>query len=210
MPEPIAPVVLSGALCVLRPLTNDDVSALVAAASGDRSSFAYTWVPEPTADDVADYIALALADHRSGHGLTFATCARDGTVVGSTRFMNAEYWTTPNRRMRDSSDPDAIEIGSTWLCPAAQRTGINTEAKQMMLSHAFDTLGVRRVTIKTDARNQVSRAAIERIGARLDGVLRAHMRATDGTERDSAWYSIVAAEWPSVNARLTTLLDRHR
>ena len=130
MPEALTPVVLTGSVCMLRPITADDGPGLLAVASGDRSSFAYTWVPGPTLEDVSEYIAFAQADHRGGYGLTFATCARDGTVVGSTRFMNAEYWTTPNRRLRDSNVPDAIDIGSTWLCSPAQRTGINTEAKK--------------------------------------------------------------------------------
>ena len=101
--------------------------------------------------------------------------------------------------------PDAVEIGSTWLAPSAQRTAINTHAKLLMLTHAFEAWAVLRVTLKTDARNLRSRAAIERIGARFDGVLRAHMPAFDGGVRDTAFYSIVAVEWPELRR---ALLDR--
>lgn len=187
-------------------MTPADHGALMAAAEGDRSAFRYSWVPTPDANDVERYIETARAEHAVGAGLAFVTCDSSGSVVGSTRFMNAERWTTPKRRERPDADPDAIEIGSTWLTSTARRTGINTEAKLLMLAHAFDVWQVRRVTIKTDARNVESRRAIERLGAHLDGVLRSHMRASDGTERDSAWYSITAAEWPDVGTRLRARL----
>jgi RimJ/RimL family protein N-acetyltransferase len=115
-------------------------------------------------------------------------------VVGSTRFGNIERW---------SSDAiDAVEIGWTWLAASAQRTAVNTEAKILMLDHAFGVWRVKRVTLKTDARNARSRAAIARIGGKLDGILRAHMPAADGGVRDSAVFSILAAEWPAHRARL--------
>src|SRR4051812_26647629 len=98
--------------------------------------------------------------------------------------------------------PDGVEIGSTWLAASAQRTAINSEAKLLMLRHAFETWGVHRVTLKTDARNQRSRDAIERLGAKLDGVLRAWQRAADDGPRDTAVFSILKAEWPLVRARL--------
>ncbi|MEY2973809.1 MAG: hypothetical protein RIR49_229, partial [Actinomycetota bacterium] len=102
--------------------------------------------------------------------------------------------------------PDAVEIGGTWLTPSAQRTGANTDAKLLMLAHAFDVLAVHRVTIKTDARNARSRANIERVGGVFEGVLRSHMRASDGAVRDTAMYSILAAEWPVVRERLRSRL----
>jgi RimJ/RimL family protein N-acetyltransferase len=126
------------------------------------------------------------------------------TVVGSTRFFNVERWRWPpgHTAQRPPDRPDAVEIGWTWLAAAAQRTPINTEAKLLLLTHAFEAWGCHRVTLKTDSRNQRSRAAIERLGAKLDGIVRAHMPAVDGPIRDTALYSIVAAEWPAIKARL--------
>jgi RimJ/RimL family protein N-acetyltransferase len=125
-------------------------------------------------------------------------------VVGSTRFGNVERWQWPpgDPRQRPVEQPDAVEIGWTWLAERAQRTGLNREAKLLLLGHAFETWRCHRVTLKTDARNLRSRAGIEGIGGKLDGILRAHMPAADGGIRDTAIYSIVAAEWPAVKARL--------
>jgi RimJ/RimL family protein N-acetyltransferase len=120
--------------------------------------------------------------------------------------MNAEYWDWDGTGATDANESDAVEIGSTWLAASAQRTGVNTEMKLLMLAHAFDVLGVRRVTLKTDARNRRSRDNIERVGATFEGVLRAHMPAMDGGIRDSAWYSILDSEWPAVRGRLTARL----
>jgi RimJ/RimL family protein N-acetyltransferase len=139
----------------------------------------------------------------------FVTVSRKtGDVLGSTRLCALEYWAWPDGRQgRAGIDPpEAAEIGWTWLSAAAQRTAINTEAKRLMLGHAFETWKARRVHLKTDARNARSRAAIERIGGRLDGILRAHMPAADGGVRDSAWYSILLAEWPAVRAGLDARL----
>ncbi len=205
------PVTLSGQHVRLVPLTADHAPGLLAAAGGDRSTFTYTWVPDGE-DDVRRYLAKALEDQAAGTTLPFATTRRaDGEVIGSTRFMNAERW----EWSRGGVHPDAVEIGSTWLTASAQRTPINTEAKLLMLTHAFEMWEVLRVTLKTDARNVRSRDAILRLGARFDGVLRAHMPAYDTAEpRDSAFYSILASEWPSVRDRLTASLagipDRER
>jgi RimJ/RimL family protein N-acetyltransferase len=129
-------------------------------------------------------------------------------VVGSTRFGNIEFWTwppaSPNQRGEDV--PDAVEIGWTWYVPDAQRTGINTEAKLLMLTHAFETWRVHCVRLKTDARNERSRQAILGVGARFDGILRGHAVAADGTVRHSAFYSILDAEWPEVKERLRARL----
>ncbi len=132
--------------------------------------------------------------------------AADGRVLGSTRFGNLERWDW----LRPPPDPrplDAVEIGWTWLGRPAQRTGANTEAKLLMLRHAFGALGVRRVTLKTDARNARSRAAIERLGAHLDGLLRAHLPASDGGARTSAVFSILEAEWPKVEKWLAAMME---
>ena len=150
------------------------------------------------------WLALAAA----GQALPFATVsALDGRVLGSTRFANLERWSWP-APPPDPRPLDAAEIGWTWLARAAQRSGANTEAKLLLLRHAFTALRVRRLTLKTDARNARSRAAIARLGASLDGVLRAHLPASDGGPRDSAVFSILEAEWPAVEARLVGMLRR--
>ncbi|HKA87170.1 MAG TPA: GNAT family protein [Haliangiales bacterium] len=190
----------------LEPLALVHAPALVAAATESRSTYAFTWVPEGLAA-MEDYIRAALADQDKGLALPFATIDRaTGAVVGSTRFGNIERWPpAPGAPPPPpSAVPDAVEIGWTWLAARAQRTAINTEAKLLMLGHAFDVWGVARVTLRTDARNARSRAAIERLGAKLDGVLRAHMRAYDGGVRDTACYSILAREWPAVRERLAS------
>jgi RimJ/RimL family protein N-acetyltransferase len=190
----------------LEPLALTHVADLVAAASEDRSTYGLTFVPSDEAGMRA-YVSAALEDQAAGRALPFATVdAPAGRVVGSTRFGNLEYWRWPegSAQQRGPREPDAVEIGWTWLMASAQRTAINTEAKLLMLGHAFETWGVHRVTLRTDVRNARSRAAIERLGARLDGVLRAHVPAVDGGIRDSACYSILAAEWPAVRARLLT------
>jgi len=109
--------------------------------------------------------------------------------------------------MQTGLRPSAAEVGGTWLAASVQRTGVNTETKLLMLAHAFEAWGVRRVTLKTDACNVQSRTAIERIGARAEGIRRAHMPALDGTIRDKAYYSIIAAEWPMIRQHLRQLLD---
>ena len=195
-------VTLHGSHVLLEPLDAQHHAAMVLAASCDRSTFTLTSVPEPTEDAVTSYINEARRQFDAGLGLTFATirCA-DRALIGSTRFMNAEYWrasTTPPSH----NGPIALEIGSTWLVPEAQRTAANTEAKILMLDYAFDVLRVARVTLKTDERNEPSRRNIERIGATFDGVLRRHMPASDGGYRDSAMYSLLDTEWPQARARL--------
>lgn len=200
-------VTLAGRHVTLVPLGPEHAPALLRVAAGDRSTFGYTWVPEADPVEVDRYIATAINEHEQGLGLAFASIETEsGLVRGSTRFMNAEYWTTPDRRPREAEAPDALEIGSTWLAPEAQRSGMNTEAKIMMIDHAVDRIGVKRVTIKTDARNARSRASIERLGAQHDGVLRAHMPASDGGIRDTAVYSLLTDEWPAARASLAERL----
>src|SRR5439155_6676152 len=127
----------------------------------------------------------------------------DETVIGSTRFWNIERWAWPVGHPSHGRDvPDACEIGYSWLARSAVRTAANTEAKLLMLCHAFEVWQVLRVCFHTDARNQRSRAALERIGGRFEGILRAHRIAADLTVRDSARFSILAAEWPVVKQRL--------
>jgi RimJ/RimL family protein N-acetyltransferase len=201
-------VTLVGRFVRLEPLSLAHVPGLARAADA-RDTYAITSVPDGEAA-MRRYVDEALAERAAGRALPFATIrASDDQVVGSTRLGHLEYWTWPDgRRARTASlAPDAAEIGWTWLSRAAQRTAINTSAKRLMLGHAFDTWGVVRVHLKTDERNLRSRAAIERLGAKLDGLLRAHMLASDGTPRTSAWYSILASEWPAVRAHLDARLD---
>ena len=195
---------LQGQLVRLEPLGLAHVPALAEIAAENRASYALTSVPAGEGATRA-YVEAALDQWARGAALPFATTnAHTGEPLGSTRFGNAERWDWPNR----TGELDAVEIGWTWLIPAAQRGGFNTEAKLLMLRHAFETWRVRRVTLKTDARNARSRAAIERLGARLDGVLRAHVPAAGGGVRDSAVYSLLTEEWPSVEGRLQGLLSR--
>ena len=181
---------------------------LVEAARGPRETYAFTTVPDTEAAMTA-YVQEALRMHAEGRALPFATVDRKAArVVGSTRFGNVEFWTWPegNAHQRGIDRPDAVEIGATWLAAAAQRTAINTEAKLLMLTHAFEAWRVHRVSLMTDARNQRSRNAILRIGAKFDGVIRAQRVAVDGVIRDTAAFSILEAEWPEVKAALRARL----
>jgi RimJ/RimL family protein N-acetyltransferase len=193
-----------GRLVQLAPLDEAHVPALLEVARRGRQAFAMTHVP---GDETAmrAYVRAALADARDGKAIPFATIDRAaGRVVGSTRFGNIERWQWPARHplQRPPDRPDAVEIGWTWIDPAAQRTGINVEAKLLMLTHAFEAWQVHRVSLMTDARNTRCREAIVRLGATLDGVLRAARPAADDTIRDTAAYSIVRAEWPACKAAL--------
>jgi RimJ/RimL family protein N-acetyltransferase len=207
------PLTLDGEDVRLEALALDHVDALCAAAAESRDTYALTNVPADRAG-MARYVDTALMEASRGVSVPFATVdKRRGRVVGSTRFGNLERWSWPEpppgqppvaQSVGPSPFPDAVEIGWTWLAASAQRTHVNTEAKLLMLGHAFDVWHVRRVTLKTDERNARSRANIERIGGRLDGILRAHMPSYDGGVRSSAVYSILADEWPAARARLLT------
>ena len=195
----LRPFTLTGRHARLEPLSTVHVAGLAAAAAEDRSSYAFTRVPDG-AVEAAEYVRAALAEQAGGQVLPFAVVrSRDDAVVGSTRFLDMEVLGRPGVVLpSEELPPDGVEIGSTWYAASAQRTAVNTEVKLLLLAHAFEVWRVLRVTLKTDARNQRSRAAIERLGARAEGIRRAHTTASDGTVRDSAYYSIVAAEWPTV------------
>lgn len=201
------PAVLEGRLCRLERLRPDHAAALASAAAEaatDPDLYRWTWVPAGEAA-ARDYIEEALA----GPFVAFATVGLPGgRVVGSTRFR-VEFWEwPPGHRFHGRATPDTVEIGWTWLAASALRSGVNTEAKLLMLRHAFETWEVHSVHLTTDRRNRRSRKAIERLGAHLDGVLRAVRPAADGGVRDSAFYTITAGEWPAVERRLESLLDR--
>jgi RimJ/RimL family protein N-acetyltransferase len=205
----LPPVTLAGKHARLEPLSLTHVPALVAAAtSGPRDTYRFTRVPA-TESEMTAYVAEALELHREGRALPFATlAAADGRVVGSTRYLNVEFWAWPpgSSFQRGENLPDVVEIGATWLATAAQRTSINTEAKLLMLTHAFEVWHVHRVSLVTDSRNMRSRNAILRLGARFDGIVRAARVAVDGVIRDTAVFSIVESEWPDVKAALQAKL----
>jgi RimJ/RimL family protein N-acetyltransferase len=200
-------LVLSGRSIRLEPLSDGHVPGLAAAAAESRDTYLYSVVPdgEPAA---REYVADALAGRASGDQYPFATVRlADGRVLGTTRFAELTPWTWPPGSPYQRDDrPDVTEIGHTWLAASAQRTGVNSEAKSLMLHHAFDVWEVHLVRLRTDRRNVRSRTAIERLGARFEGVRRADRPGIDGTVRDSAFYSITMAEWPEVRQRLATLL----
>ncbi|MEV6155446.1 GNAT family protein [Nonomuraea sp. NPDC052129] len=196
--------VLHGSSVRLEPLAMGHAADLARAAEEDRSSYGFTVVPR--ADEIEEYLAAQFA--RRNEGLTpFAQIrVRDGVAVGCTAFWDPRTW--PGRQ-----DLRAIEIGWTWLAGSAQGTGINLEAKLLLFTYAFETLRVARVDLKTDARNERSRRAIEGLGAHFEGVLRSWSPSWAPGEaemlRDSAMFSVVVAEWPAVKsalrARLTTV-----
>jgi RimJ/RimL family protein N-acetyltransferase len=192
---------LVGPEVTLRPLAIDDVAALAAAAAESREHYGLSIVPDG-ADATRAYVERLLRQQEQGNRLAFVTSWR-GRVVGSTSFIEPRIWDWPAGSALQRTDrPDAVEIGSTWLAASAQRTRCNTEAKLLMLAHAFERWNVHCVSFKTDERNTRSRRAIERLGARFDGVRRADMPGADGIVRNSAYYSILAVEWPAVKARL--------
>jgi RimJ/RimL family protein N-acetyltransferase len=191
----------------LRPLALADAGALALAAAESRGEYGYTRVPD-SVEDARRYIELALSDRDAGRRMPFAIEWHD-RVVGSTSYLDIQQWRWPAGSPLQRADyPDSVEIGSTWLAASAQRTRCNTEAKYLLLSHAFDVWRVHRVCLKTDERNARSRRAIERLGAVFEGVRRSDMPAQDGAVRSSAYYSIVPAEWPLVRKRLEEALAR--
>lgn len=192
---PIAPVTLSDARVTLAPLSQEHAAGLAeAAADGSLDRLWYTSVPAPTA--IPAEIDRRLALQAAGSMIPFAVLTPTGRAVGMTTYMHIDH-TAPR-----------VEIGSTWLAASVQRTGINTAMKRLMLAQAFDVWGCLAVEFRTHRLNRQSRAAIERLGAQLDGILRAHMRLPDGTVRDTAVYSITAPEWPTIRVHLDALLAR--
>ena len=194
---PLAPVTLRGAHVELVPLTEEHVDALLPIAL-DSEIWKFTVESVASREELEGFVARALAARDAGTALPFATVERGtGRVVGSTRFANYE-----RAHAR-------IEIGWTWIGRPWQRTAVNTEAKLLMLGHAFDALGLRRVELKTDVLNERSRAAILRLGAVEEGILRQHTVTARGRVRDTVYFSILASEWPAVKARLAARLAAH-
>jgi RimJ/RimL family protein N-acetyltransferase len=188
-------VTLEGARLRLEPLTRSHHAMLCAVGLDDEL---WRWIPKPvrTAEEMAEYVAFALAEQAAGRALPFAIIDKaTGQAIGSTRYGAIE----PAHRR--------VEIGWTWLAKPYHRTAANTEAKYLLLRHAFETLACIRVELKTDSLNERSRAAIRRIGAREEGILRNHMITASGRLRHTVYYSIIAEEWPEVKQGLERRLD---
>ncbi len=204
---------LRGRFVHLLPMGIEHVDGLLDAASIDRSTFAYTPIPwdRPT---MRAYVDKAIVNRESGTQYPFVTWSVDaGRIVGSTRFYDLTPWDWTSlfpgsEELQRHDRPDVASIGYTWLDPTAQRSPVNTEAKLLMMTHAFEHWGVRAVRIQTDARNSRSRRAIERLGCSLDGVIRADRPAADGSARDSAIFSMLDHEWPVHRSRLADRLRR--
>jgi len=186
----ITPVTLNGSIVSLVPLERAHATSLAHVGLDPE-----LWRLQPRAiaslADMGTYVDQALDDQSRGTALPFAIVSRaTDAIIGSTRYMDV----APTHRR--------LEIGATWLAPSAQRTGANVEAKLLLLAHAFDTLGARKVVLKTETRNARSRAAILALGAVEEGMFRQHLIADDGRVRDMVYFGIVADEWPAVQARL--------
>ncbi len=196
--HPIEPVELRGNLVAIEPMRVDHAAGVLAAADADE---VFAWLPYPRPADLEQaqvWIEGALADRDANRRLPFAILDAGGPVIGST-----SYW-----------DFDAhnahVEIGSTWLSRASWGTGRNAEAKLLLMTHAFETLGLERVAFRTDIQNERSQRAIERLGATKEGVHRHEMRRRDGSWRDSVHYSILRSEWPVAKERLIGWLAAER
>jgi N-acetyltransferase len=194
-----APLILEGAHVRLEPLKPEHASLLWEIAK-DHLTHLFRWIPYKleSLSDFQAFNARVLDEQARGLSVPFATFQRSPEqVVGTTRYMNMDL---ENRK---------VEIGSTWIAPRWQRTAINTEAKYLMLRHAFEVWKCLRVELKTDALNQQSRQAILRLGAKEEGTLRKHILTWKGRQRDSVYFSILDTEWPEVKARLESKLAHH-
>jgi RimJ/RimL family protein N-acetyltransferase len=188
------PVTLEGATIRLVPMTLEHLGELTKAGAHEEL-WRWTATRADTPEGMEEYVASALRDREAGVARPFVTVEKGANrIIGSTRYGNIDRW---NRK---------VEIGWTWITPAFQRTRANTEAKYLMLRHAFEAWNCIRVELKTDALNETSRAAILRIGAKFEGIFRQHMVTSTGRLRDTAYYSIIDSEWPEVRERLLEYL----
>ncbi|MGO4446600.1 GNAT family N-acetyltransferase [Mycobacterium sp. 2YAF39] len=193
----IAPVSMTGDRWVtLEPLSREHVPEIgAAAADGELGRLWFTGAP--AAEEVEKWVDARLSVQTPNTGLTFVVRSLDGSLVGSSSYMNVD---PANRR---------LEIGNTWYVESARRSGVNSETKLLMLGHAFDQLNCVAVEFRTHFFNFTSRGAIERLGAKLDGILRSHQVLADGSRRDTVVYSILDIEWPSVRNNLLYRLNHH-
>lgn len=194
----VEPVSLTGSRWVtLEPLTREHVPEIAtASADGDVGKLWFTGAPSP--QTASQWVDMRLSLQKPHTGLTFVVRSLDGTLIGSSSYLNVDG---PNRR---------LEIGNTWYAASVRRSGVNTDTKLLMLGHAFDVLNCVAVEFRTHFFNFTSRTAIERLGAKLDGILRSHQLVPDGTRRDTVVYSILDVEWPTVRTHLQFRLDRPR
>ncbi len=196
----ISPLGLEGRHVRLEPLRAEHAAALWEIAKNDLGDL-FQWIPYPlkSLSDFEQFNRQVLEEQQRGLTIPFVTLERaSGQIVGTTRYMNMDL---ANRK---------VEIGSTWIAPPWQRTAINTEAKYLMLRHAFEVWDCLRVELKTDAMNQRSRKAILRLGAKEEGILRKHMLTWNGRQRDSVYFSILDTEWPEVKSNLKKMLGVYR
>jgi len=196
--DPTQDITLEGRVVRLAPLRAEH-APLLWEAMKDHAEELFRWIPYPmrTSEDSARFIELVTGEHQRGVSVPFATLERSsGALVGSTRFMSIDV---ANRH---------VEIGSTWIAPRWQRTAVNTEAKYLMLRHAFEAWKCMRVEFKTDSKNERSRKAILRLGAKEEGTFRKHMVTWSGRIRDSVYFSIIDTEWPEIKAELEAKLAR--
>lgn len=203
-------LVLEGRHVRLEPLHLRHIDALTTASAVDPSLYQWSAVPVGAAA-VQKYVETAIAARMAGTAVPFAVVRRaDGEVIGSTRYFDLERWPWPaDHANAQRGVPDACEIGYTWYTRSAVRTAANTETKLMMLTHAFEVWQMARVCLHTDERNARSRSAMERLGCKFEGILRSHRLAVDLIPRNSARYSIVAAEWPEKKARIEAMMRRY-
>jgi RimJ/RimL family protein N-acetyltransferase len=207
----IPDVELAGSFIRLVPLRADHVDGLLAAAAEGREHYRWSFVPADRSE-FERYVATALEWREAKTSVPFVIVrTKDSAVIGSTRFFELQRWNWPADHPRAASAlPDVGEIGYTWLSASAMRTPANTQAKLLLLTHAFEAWNVLRICFHTDERNERSRAALERIGARFEGLLRSHRIAADATPRNSCRYSILASEWPDVKERLVSYTTTSR
>ena len=190
----LEPVTLSGPHAQLKPLSHDHIEGLTEAVKdGELWKLWYTFIPRP--EDMGKEIDRRLGLQATGSMLPFTVFDTDGKIAGMSTYMNVD---AANRR---------LEIGSTWYARRVQRSGLNTQCKLLLLTYAFETLDCIAVEFRTHFFNQQSRRGIERLGAKLDGILRSHQITANGTVRDTVVYSIIAAQWPTVRAHLTYQLS---
>ncbi|HEV8490356.1 MAG TPA: GNAT family N-acetyltransferase [Candidatus Limnocylindrales bacterium] len=195
IPFPLEPVTLEGRLVRLEPLSRDHLDGLAAVAF-DPALWRWTLAGAVDRERLEAWLDTAVANQAAGSELPFATIERaSGRPIGSSRYLSI----VPEHRR--------LEIGWTWVARAWQRSGVNREAKLLMLEHAFERIGCQRVEFKTNALNEQSRAALLGIGASFEGIFRKHMLGRDGEVRDSAYFSITDDEWPAVKARLAASVE---
>jgi RimJ/RimL family protein N-acetyltransferase len=203
----LEPLSLRGDHVSLEPLLPEHAPELLAAANESRRTYAFTTVPADR-DGMQAYVELAMTERDKGISLPFAVRDRSGALVGTTRYLAIEWWRTPADQHLAEVGPSAVEIGATWYAERVQRTALNTEAKLLLCTHAFETWKVYRISWKTDSRNERSKAAILRLGASLDGCLRAHRLGADGVVRDTVFFSMMSSEWPKAKRKLDARLGR--